>query len=261
MHKSPNVAWRIFSAGAHSAKRGQNFPAHSHTHWEWVYYRSGFIECLHGDELLPMQPGSLWLTPPGVTHAEIAKTAYANFYFGVEGAPDVLPPRVVQDDAEGSLGKLLEMIVREISGRSDGSPDVLSALTLTLTLMMTRLAGSTQTRPQEKLAAGAEMLWGENPRLSIAESASRLGVSISGLRDAFHRQRQCSPVARRREIRNERAVRLLQTSTHKLEAIAELCGFDSASHLSRSIKAATGKSPGSVRTLGIKLLERPPRAS
>ena len=47
-----------------------------------------------------------------------------------------------------------------------------------------------------------------------------------------------------------RAVSLLHSSTLTLEAIASMCAYDSASHLSRMVKRAAGKSPGALRRGG-----------
>jgi transcriptional regulator GlxA family with amidase domain len=49
------------------------------------------------------------------------------------------------------------------------------------------------------------------------------------------------------EIRVRHALNLLRTSDITIEAVALQCGYDSASHLSRHIKRATGKTPGSLR--------------
>jgi transcriptional regulator GlxA family with amidase domain len=48
-------------------------------------------------------------------------------------------------------------------------------------------------------------------------------------------------------VRARRAISLLHNSTLTLEAIASMCGYDSASHLSRMVKRSTGKSPGTLR--------------
>ena len=84
-------------------------------------------------------------------------------------------------------------------------------------------------------------------RLKIYEIAEKIGVSVSGLRAAFQTVRGRSPLTILREIRCQRTVALLHNSTHTLEALAELCGYDSASHLSWEIKRFTGKAPGKLR--------------
>ena len=46
------------------------------------------------------------------------------------------------------------------------------------------------------------------------------------------------------------ALGLLRGSTLPLESVARQCGYDSASHLSRSVKAATGKTIWSEKVRG-----------
>lgn len=238
----------MLDGGSHEAPKGRDFPLHSHTRWEWVYYRSGNIECLHGGEVLAMHPGSLWITPPGVPHSEIAKTAYSNLYFQVEGPPDVGMPKVVVDDAEGTIVHLLRVILQELRGRRPNHWNAVDLLTGTLLLIIER---SRQIRPAtatQQLVTHAESYWEDHPLLSVEEMAKRFGVSVSGFRRVFHEERGYSPVERRMQLRTGRAVRLLRSSNLKLEAVAELCGFHSASHLSRCIKAVEGFSPGALRT-------------
>jgi AraC-like DNA-binding protein len=248
LHISPFLSWQILDGGSYEALKGRDFPLHSHTCWEWVYYRTGSIDCLHGGEVLSMHPGTLWITPPGVAHAEIAKTAYSNMHFGLEGPPDVKMPKVVQDDAEGTIGQLLRVILQELRGRHPTNRKAVDLLTGALSLRIAHSLENPNPTATQQLVNQAEMCWEDHPLLSVEEMAKRFGVSVSGFRQAFHEERGHSPVESRMQLRTGRAVRLLRSSTLKLDAVAEMCGFHSASHLSRCIKAAEGCSPGALRT-------------
>jgi len=83
--------------------------------------------------------------------------------------------------------------------------------------------------------------------ISIAGAARRVGVSPSSLRHYFAEQRGLSPQEALQQVRLRHALTLLRTSDLGLASIAERCGFHSASHLSRRVKAATGSSPGRLR--------------
>ena len=48
-------------------------------------------------------------------------------------------------------------------------------------------------------------------------------------------------------LRVRSALGMLRNGDAGLETIADACGYDSASHLSRHIKRATGVSPGALR--------------
>lgn len=109
---------QLLGAGAHSAKRGHDFPPHRHTCWELVFYREGHIEMPVGDEVFLTRPGLLLLTPPGVTHSERALTAYSNYFVSLEVPSERAWPRVVSDDSRGSLGYLFRALVEEFGSGS-----------------------------------------------------------------------------------------------------------------------------------------------
>lgn len=131
----------------------------------------------------------------------------------------------MQDDAEGTIRQLLRVILQEFRGRRPNHRKAVDLLTGTLSLLIDR---SRQNRPAtatQQLVTHAESCWEDHPLLSVEEMAKRFGVSVSGFRQAFHEERGCSPVERRMQLRTGRAVRWLQTSTLKLEAVAECAGF------------------------------------
>jgi AraC-like DNA-binding protein len=84
--------------------------------------------------------------------------------------------------------------------------------------------------------------------IRIATVAAELGISPSGLRASFARLRGTSPRAALQHVRLRHALGHIRNSTLPLQAIADLTGYDSVSHLSRQIKAATGSPPGALRT-------------
>jgi len=247
MHKSPSHQWRVQSGGSCIAHKGEGGYLHAHTCWEWVYYCHGSIDCIHGSERLRMSPGTLWITPPGVTHAEIATEDYSNLHFEVLGPSEQEIPLLVQDDSEGTLGNLLRITLDELRGQRPGFEKMIHLMSDAVALHIDRFITTPPPTRNQMLVRNAESLWGDRPQLSVEEVSRSLGVSVSGLRQSFQSEMQCSPVERRMHLRADRAVRMLQTSTLKLEAVATLCGFHSASHLSRCIKAATGSSTGRLR--------------
>lgn len=59
-----------------------------------------------------------------------------------------------------------------------------------------------------------------------------------------------SPMAEIQRARVETAKRMLCESTEHLSAIAAACGFSDQAHMARSIKKATGQTPGEFRLIG-----------
>jgi AraC-like DNA-binding protein len=232
---------------------GRDFPPHQHTVWEVVYYREGNIRCPVGDTVYVGQPGTILSTPPGVIHAEIARTAYANYFLQIAAPSGMDWPILAYDDGAGTLGGLCAAIVREAGGRADDRDTLLPLLLGQLDIYLRRMARQTEVPEAERIVRQAERLMEERHAepVRLTEIARTVGVSPSTLRAYFADCRNVSPRDVLRTARARRALALLRTSDLTLDAIARLTGYDSASHLSRHIRQITGDAPGAVRRLSI----------
>ncbi|GAA1571052.1 MULTISPECIES: helix-turn-helix transcriptional regulator [Kribbella] len=239
MHRSP----RLLGAGVHTAGPGKDYPAHAHTSWELVYYVRGRITCPVGDATYAATPGTVLLTPPNTWHAEQSRTGYANRYLQVDAAAGHPWPRLCYDDADHTLRRVFDALVRE------PDTELRTILLAELDLRLRRAAAPPPT-PAEQLVAQAEQLFEEGfaTGLRIADVAAELGSSTSGLRAAFARLRDTSPQAALQAVRLRHALAHIRNSTLPLQAVAELTGYHSVSHLSRHVKATTGSAPGALRT-------------
>jgi AraC-like DNA-binding protein len=83
--------------------------------------------------------------------------------------------------------------------------------------------------------------------LRVIDVAAEIGCSASALRSYFATFRNTSPRAYLKSVRMRHAMAFIRNSTLTLQAIAEQCGFDSSSHLSRRVKEVTQQSPGRLR--------------
>jgi AraC-like DNA-binding protein len=240
MHKS----LRLLGAGVHTAAPGKDYPLHAHTSWELVYYVRGRITCPVGEDTYAATPGTILLTPPSTWHAEQSRTGYANRFLQVDAAVTHPWPRLCYDDADHALGRVFEALVRE------NSEELLALLLAELDLRLRRAAATPPTTPVEQLVIEAERIFEERfaTGLRIAAVAADLGISPSGLRAAFTRLRSTSPQAALQAVRLRHALSHIRNSTLPLQAIADLTGYHSVSHLTRHIKAATGSPPGALRS-------------
>lgn len=244
MHGTPI---RIIGGGGHCAARGRDMPPHRHDCWELVLYRSGRPQFVVEGEARDASAGLVWLTPPGLVHAERALTAYANWYVVIAAPPGQPWPRVARDDADGALERLCAAIVRELHRDGPDRVAMLACLAGELDLRLRRLGSGAGRRP---LVAEAVSLLEQAERPpSIAALARRLGVAPSTLRAAFHRERGAAPAAVWREQRLRRAAALLAHTDLTLAAVAAQCGFHSPSHLSRWIVRRHGCAPGRLRAV------------
>ncbi|MDR3707782.1 MAG: AraC family transcriptional regulator [Capsulimonadaceae bacterium] len=249
VHKSPSELIEFCGGGSYSAAKGEDFPPHKHSVWELVYYRSGHIRCPVGITQYAGVPGLLLITPPQTVHAEIASTAYSNYFVQLIAHFDPGWPVAVHDDPSLGLQPLFAAIARELTGNHPYRPDLLALLGAQLNLILRRARLQTTATPAEALVMRAEAIMEERFRssLRIADVAAEIGCSPSALRAYFATCRQSTPRAYLQDVRLRNAVAFLRNSSLTVQAVADQCGFDSASHLSRCIKKATGASPGRLR--------------
>jgi AraC-like DNA-binding protein len=247
LHKSPRLT--IHGGGAYCAARGVDFPPHRHLAWELVYYRTGAPVCMMADESRHGHAGMVWLTPPGVTHSELAVTEYSNYYIHAAIQIPSRWPTFLDDDTDRSLERVFRQIVVELGSTAPGRGRMLELLAQQLELLLDRLAKEHVLPWPEQAVARAERVieLKHGQPLTLREVAAAVNASPSALRAYFRARRGCSPRDYLRQVRVDRVVSLLRTSSLKLEAISALCGFDSPSHLTRTIKKVLRKTPGQIR--------------
>lgn len=242
---APSVV--LTAANTYTARQHQNFPSHYHDVWELIYYQTGYIECVVAGTVFRTRPGMLLVIPPGATHYDRALTAYSQIYVHVRGGAAAVWSQLYLDDQEHTLAALFAGLVREWQGDFADRAELLAALLRQLELTLGRqphVPGAA-----ERLVRRAERILAEQlgSPLTVKEVAAALGVSPSTLRAQFVKLRGYPPKFYQQQKRRERALELIGSSNLSLGAVADLCGFDSAGHLSRSIKGATGRTPGSFR--------------
>jgi AraC-like DNA-binding protein/mannose-6-phosphate isomerase-like protein (cupin superfamily) len=247
MHESPGP--RFLHAGSYQAPAGQHYAMHKHNCWELVYYRGGHARCPIGPQSYDATPGTVLTTPPGVPHAERSLAGYANHFIAVEAPADHPWPRITYDDTDRTLGRVFAGLAREFA---EGAPDrdrMLDLLLAELDLLLCRAGEHVRPGDAERLVAQAERLLDQHHAgpVRIADIARQVGSSPAGLRAKFVAVRGRTPSEYLQSVRLRHALGLLRNSTSTLEAIATYCGYSSASHLSRQVKAATGSSPGQLR--------------
>jgi AraC-like DNA-binding protein len=247
LHQAPGYALPLLHVGSYEAPAGQHFPPHQHPVWELVYYRAGRIGCVVDDATFEAYPGLLVATPPRTVHAELAWTAYANTYLTIDMPREYSWPLVCSDDASNSIGHVFHCLFAEYHGNSVHRTEMINALLLQLNVLLLRQQEALPR--EERFISEVERLMAErfSSPLSIQQIAREVGIAPSTLRAQFARVRGRTPSAYLQEIRVRHALNLLRTSDITIEAVALQCGYDSASHLSRHIKRATGKTPGSLR--------------
>jgi AraC-like DNA-binding protein len=249
MHKTTFSGLEIQSAGCSKNPKGIGKPLHSHTGWEIVYYLQGNPQCRLGDTVVDTNPGMVLVIPPGLPHGEITQQPWSCYYLLLEFA--TFAPGLLQlhDDGESLVNHVLAALIREWTSEREYRLSMLSLLLSELDILLRRLNPSIAPSSAELAVRQLERLLEKRFTESVTISAlcTELGVSDSYMRTLFARLRGQSPMQRLQQLRVRHALGAIQSSNQSLETIAEICGYASASHLSRHIKKATGRSPGEFR--------------
>ncbi|MGI8418123.1 MAG: helix-turn-helix domain-containing protein [Nakamurella sp.] len=156
------------------------------------------------------------------------------------------------DDQDATIGRAFAAVLKEAEStnrHTDGTA-MIGALLAQIDILLRRAGETTQLSAAAAAVAAAEEIMARNhtERVQISELAARVGVAASTLRAYFVAELGVSPRDRLRQLRLQHATVLLSASDLTIEAIATRCGYHSASHLSRHLRAATGLSPGQLRT-------------
>ncbi|MGL4610786.1 MAG: helix-turn-helix domain-containing protein [Trueperaceae bacterium] len=252
----------IMSAGFHYAEKGQHYPSHYHPTLELILYRTGQIEWYGNvdseEKVVQTQPGMALLTPAHVSHHELALTAYSHVYFlldqgvfaGFFRGHTFTDIRTFFDDRHHSLEQVMVSLTREWHSNHLHRERMIEHLFNQLVILFERLETEPEPAAAEKLVRKVERLLEERfaSPPSIPDIAAELNVSSSLIRMHFAKLRGYSPKSYLQTVRLHRVLDLIKSSSLSLEDIADLTGYDSASHLSRHVKAATGETPGAFRT-------------
>jgi len=247
------------AAGQHRAPRGQDFPLHYHRALELVVHRAGHIHCRVLDEdgserLLETYPGCILLIPAGLVHGDVARTAYQHDYLQLEPRtfPDLTEVALYRDTPDHRVEHLVGHLVSEWHSSQPGREEMVRLLLEQLVLTLKRFSSESVPDEVERSVRRFERMleerYTENP--SIRALAAELGLGYSSLRDQFARLRGYSPKAYLKAVRVRRALELIAGSSLTLEEVAGVSGYDSASHLWRDVKQATGQTPGDFRHRG-----------
>ena len=82
-----------------------------------------------------------------------------------------------------------------------------------------------------------------------------MGLAAESVSRGFRRAYGVSPRRYRLEVRARRALGLIEDGRQGLAAIAQDCGFADQPHLTRTLSAITGRTPGRWRRSWVKSVQ------
>ncbi|WP_284645918.1 AraC family transcriptional regulator [Paenibacillus silviterrae] len=251
--------------------KGRRLRPHNHAFYQfiWAAEGRGVFQC--GEEVYPLEAGTLYCLQPGVIHGLTAdrstkvKTLDIKFEIvssELEQAASRLPSRIPQ--VSGDIIQLLDRIRREGAQQQPYYRELASLHLVEILYRLSRAAyeaspenqrsGHTvipgpYTLPTEGSYAAAKQIeeWIKQHALetwTIAEMASQLGYSGHHLQQLFKKYRGCTIAGYQREIRIVRSKEWMAYSDYTLKQIAEKAGFKTVQHFSRMFKQLEGETPG-----------------
>lgn len=220
----------------HRTRHGEDaaLNAHRHAHaYAALILRGGYVET-GADGAWRCEAGELVVHPPFHLHAD----RFAS------GGATVLN-FTLPFDVAASLGASSYFVLRpkrpeNVERRRDGLDALLEAFE-----DGERVASAPGTDWRDALGAALQA----DPRADIADMSRQSGVSPEHAARSFHRRFGLKPAAFRAEQKLRMALRLLTEGPDMLADIALDAGYADQAHMSRALKAATGKTPKELRRL------------
>lgn len=212
----------------------------------WSLHLYGYhARVVVGGQELPIRPGHLGLTPPGLTTEfhYVGLSPHLFVHFRLPAGPHV-PIRAMQDlgaDHDAVYRRLAEIIDAPASRQSARLWDLL------WDLVDREGSASAERRHPAVRRAVAHIERHLADPISVSDLAERAGVSYGYLSRLFGEAFGTSVVGYLRRRRVERAVHLLQRSTLSIKFIAASVGFDDLQHFNKAVRAETGVSPRAHR--------------
>jgi len=252
MHTNTNLLHKSLIRVVHCSIHDGNdpgYPLHSHPTWEITVHCQGKIRTVQGNAIIETFPGMVFLHAPGQPHGDIASEPYQLIYIYFECEPLKTFEPVLYDDPDGSLKETCKAIIREWRGQASHFEAMTDLLVGRLDLLIERLTSALPLTESEQLVGAAAAIIEDrfSQSMTLEELCKELSTTTGKLRRDFVQARGQTPTDYLQAIRLRHAIATLQSTDLKLETVAHLNGYNSASHLTRHIKAATGSTPGQVR--------------
>jgi len=278
----PNITSTLQIIGCHIDKYSPpwSYPSHHHYLFELLYCKTGQINQYIGDKVIKLNQGDCLVIKSGILHSsELCGEqdySFFNLHFDIDD-PLIrqqlcLQDFIVMDDRHAEQLKvkesvlMLEQIIHKNSEFATLESEkarfrlIIQAHTLHIisqfiAYLQQRVAIEELNIKKEpissiteaEIAHKIEAKLRQAKQVRINEIAAALGLTRGRATAIFTKVYGQSPRQYLSKIVMNNAKHLLVHSTHTIEEISELLGFQSASHFSRQFRRWTGSSPSAFR--------------
>ena len=249
------------------------FHYHGSDEYEVHYFLGGQGRFLNGNQRFILEPGSLFISPPGVRHRiEASDTEDPISYYAL---------LLQVDDEDGELRSLLEQdlnwqrcyrigntyrfFFEELREKALSAADYMqmSAVHQLVSFIYLLMGGDSSLRQgnTENIHIEKALMHMQNSvfkRTSLKSLAGRLRISEEHLIRLFRHKLKTTPMKYLTKLRIEAATSMLISSDMYIYQVAERLQFNSEFHFSRVFKKYTGRSPKNYRNLYRQLIGQSP---
>ncbi|HFI0462876.1 TPA: AraC family transcriptional regulator [Streptococcus suis] len=234
---------------------------HYHDFTEIFYCLSGqgFIQTKYGMQAI--QENTLVLVNPYIEHTEHSDIHNPLHYIviGVRGPEIIFPEKLVAndlflfDDKQHAFLPYFKLIMDQIRLNKPYSDPIIDNLTNGLLLALSDNANSQlQDKRSEPLSAAVSLAKAfidnnYSKQITLDDLEVKSHISKFHLSHQFKEELGMSPIHYLQEVRFENAVVLLTASSHSINQISDLVGFNSNHYFSRKFKERYGVSPKAYR--------------
>lgn len=223
---------------------------------------TGIFECAAQSGTQKVEPGTIMVLFPGVWHRyrPTLETGWTEHWIECQGPvfdkaahEGLIDPRhsLIKVGAHCDLSDCFERCHNLARVDAMANQDLLSTLGLHLLAMLGRLRRGERgfTKAIDDVVQRAHTLIALrcHEPLDLPALANELGVGYSNLRHNFMTRIGISPRQHYLNTRIQKAQDLLVNTAKSVKEIAEILGFESASHFSKQFKSRTGRSPNEWR--------------
>jgi AraC-like DNA-binding protein len=226
---------------------------HCHDCHELVLLEKGSYRARAGDRTITLQPGMLAVYPAGAEHRpDFALDRTTSLYLlqWDDDPPAFMATQTLRDPTGRALD-LLAWLWQVFNTDGADARELCGSIAQTLLAHLKHRA-DTAARPHELLSpamrsACAFLQADLNYNMRLQDVADVMGRSCSQTVRLFKAELGITPMQYRKNLKVQQAVRLLRSSSLRMEQIVERCGLGSLAYAYRAIKAATGTTPKRLR--------------
>jgi AraC-like DNA-binding protein len=232
-------------------------PKHIHPNWEIIITTEGEGTSYIAEKEAPFHPGSIEIVPPNTYHIKKSSQGFRDIYLHTDSiTPKEMPdadhtPFFLEDDAEGSLGQLMKMLLYRYVTANKSDTALILMHELIIELIHEKISDHQFDTVIESIRRQMVLNF-TDPKLSITALLEKTGYQKDYVRRKFTSVCGISPGEYLASLRIENAKRLLVNRRKKelsISEISRMCGYSDSHYFSRAFKKQVGISPESYEKI------------